>query len=155
MLITTIIVAFIVLFAVVLLAVSVGLKYLEARRKKDVTAMLKTASGEAQPQQTKILKEIIVSSNTLLERMFAGMDVAKTIQNYIKQADLTWSFEGFALFTLVGIVAGALLGTRLKMLPTSWLGPLMCAMILGAAPFAYLYHTRSKRLGAIEEQMPE
>jgi tight adherence protein B len=155
MLITTIIVAFIVLFAVVLLAISVGLKYLEARRKKDVTAMLKTASGEAQPQQTKILKEIRESSNTLLERMFAGMDVAKTIQNYIKQADLTWSFEGFALFTLVGIVAGALLGTRLKMLPTSWLGPLMCAVILGAAPFAYLYHTRSKRLGAIEEQMPE
>lgn len=155
MLITTIIITFIVLFAVVLLSVSVGLKYLETKRKKEVTTMLKTASGEAPPQQTKILKEIKESSNTLIERMFAGMDLAKKVQDHIKQADLTWSFEGFVLFTLVGIIIGALIGTRLKMLPTNWVGPVMCAVILGSAPFAYVYHTRSKRLRAIEEQLPE
>ena len=39
-------VCFVVLFAAVLLAVSVGLKYFETRRKRQVANMLQTASGE-------------------------------------------------------------------------------------------------------------
>ena len=41
-----VIVAFIVVFALILMAVSVGLKFLDARRKKQVASMLQTASGE-------------------------------------------------------------------------------------------------------------
>ena len=40
-------VAFIVVFALILLAVSVALKFFDARRKKQVTDMLQTASGES------------------------------------------------------------------------------------------------------------
>ena len=70
MLATTIIISFIVLFAVVLLSVSVGLKFLESKRKKEVTTMLKTASGEA--VQPKVVyansisqaKQMAASGNT-------------------------------------------------------------------------------------------
>src|SRR5579863_8088727 len=100
---TTIIIAFIVLFAVVLLSVSVGLKFLESRRKKEVTTMLKTASGEAPQPKAQILKEIKESSNSFVDRVFRSMDLVKKIQEFIRQADLTWSVEGFALFTLIGM----------------------------------------------------
>ena len=42
-----IIVSFVVVFALMLLAVSVGTKFLDARRKKAMADMLHTASGEA------------------------------------------------------------------------------------------------------------
>ena len=155
MLTTTIIVIFVILFAVVLLAVSMGLKFLESQRKKEVTTMLKTASGEAPKAPTQLLKEIKESSNSFIDKVFRGLDIVKKVQEYIKQADLTWSVEGFFLFSLVGMVIGALIGTRLKMLPTSFMGPVACALIFSAAPFFYVYQARRKRLSALESQLPE
>ena len=155
MLTTTILIAFIVLFAVVLLSVSIGLKYFESQRKKEVTDMLKTASGEVAQPKAQILKEIQESGNSFLQRVFHGLDLVKKIQEYIRQADLTWSVEGFALFTLIGVVIGALFGTRLKMLPTSYMGPIGCAILFGSGPFLYVWRARSKRLKALEEQLPD
>jgi tight adherence protein B len=155
MLATTIIIAFIVLFAIALLSVSVGLKFLESRRKKEVTSMLKTASGEAPTPQTQLLKEIKESSNTLMDKLFRELDLVKKLQEYIKQADLTWSVEGFGLFTLIGIVIGGVLGTRLKMLPTAYAGPFLVGTILGLGPFLYVFQARRRRLGALEAQLPE
>jgi tight adherence protein B len=155
MLTTTIIVAFIVLFAVVLLSVSVGLKFLESKRKKDVTTMLKTASGEAPQPKTQILREIQETGNSLIERIFHGMDIFKKIQEYIKQADLTWSVEGFVAFSFIGAVIGALIGTRLKMLPTAFMGPIGVGAACGSLPFLYVWRMRSKRMGALEEQLPD
>src|ERR1051326_8555471 len=155
MLATTIIIAFIVLFAIVLLSVSMGLKFLEAKRKKEVTSMLKTASGEAVQPKTQILKEIKASSNSLAERLFHNMNLAKKIQEQIRQADLTWTVEGFALFTVIGVIIGALIGTRLKMLPTSFIGPVACAAVCGVAPYFYVWRAKSKRMKTLEEQLPD
>src|ERR1017187_6165311 len=155
MLTTTILVAFVILFAVVLLAVSVGLKFLESKRKKEVTTMLKTASGEAPPPQTQLLKEIKESSNSFIDKVFRGLDLVKKTQGFIKQADLTWSPEGFFLFSLAGVIVGALIGTRFKMLPTRFLGPLGFGLVFGSAPFLYVYQARRRRLAALEEQLPD
>jgi len=155
MLTSTIVIAFIVLFAVVLLSVSVGLKFLESKRKKEVTSMLQTASGEVAQPKAQILKEIQESGNTFIQKLFHGMDVVKKLEEYIRQADLTWSVEGFALFTLIGMAVGALLGTRLKMLPTAYAGPIGLGIAFGLMPFLYVWRTRAKRMHALEEQLPD
>jgi len=155
MLTTTIIITFIVLFAVVLLSVSIGLKYLESKRKKDVAAMLKTASGEAPQPKAQILKEIADGGSSLAQRLFHGLDLVKKIQEHIKQADLTWSVEGFAFFTFIGMVVGGLIGTRLKMLPSAFMGPIGLGIAFGSLPFLYVWRTRSKRMHALEEQLPD
>jgi tight adherence protein B len=155
MLTTTIIISFIVLFAVVLLSVSVGLKFLESRRKKDVTTMLKTVSGEATQPKTQILKEIQDSGSNFLQKVFHGLDLVKKIEDFIRQADLTWSVEGFVAFTLLGMVVGGLLGTRLRMLPSALMGPIMVGAALGLAPYLYIWQARNKRMKALEAQLPD
>jgi tight adherence protein B len=155
MLATTIIIAFIVLFAVVLLSVSVGLKFLESKRKKEVTTMLKTASGEAVQPKAQILKEIKEQGNNFAQRLFLGLDIVRKLQDWIKQADLTWSVGGFFLFTVIGVVIGALIGTRLKMLPTRFAGPVGLGFAFGLGPYLYLWRTRAKRMHALEEQLPD
>ena len=118
--------------------------------------MLKTASGEAPQPKTQILKEIKESSNSFVDKVFRGLDLVKKIQEYIKQADLTWSVEGFALFTLVGIVIGALLGTRLKMLPIRlFRSGRRAASFLDSVRSCMSCRARAKRLGALEAQLPD
>ena len=53
-----VVVSFVVVFALMLLAVSVGLKYFDARRKNQVVGMLQTASGEPVVSVSNLLKEI-------------------------------------------------------------------------------------------------
>ena len=43
----SVVVSFVVVFALMLLAVSMALKFFDARRKKQVASMLETASGES------------------------------------------------------------------------------------------------------------
>ena len=43
-------VSFLVLFVVVMVAVTMASKFFDAKRKKQVNSMLKTATGEAQPE---------------------------------------------------------------------------------------------------------
>ena len=54
----TVVVSFVVVFALILLAVSVGLKYFDARRKNQVVDMLQTAAGEPVVSVSNLLKEI-------------------------------------------------------------------------------------------------
>ena len=54
-----VVVSFVVVFALILLAVSVGLKFFDARRKKQVADMLQTAAGETRSSRvSNLLKEI-------------------------------------------------------------------------------------------------
>ena len=52
------VIAFFVLFVLILIAVSVGLKFFDARRKKQVGKMLQTAAGEPVVTVTNLLKEL-------------------------------------------------------------------------------------------------
>ena len=51
-------VSFIVVFVLILFAVSVGMKFFDARRKTQMVGMLQTASGEPVVTLTNLLKEI-------------------------------------------------------------------------------------------------
>ena len=65
-------VVFLVLFAVVLLAVSIGLKFAEKQQKKRVTGMLQTAAGIPEVSSTSVLRSQetsgLDSAGSLLER---------------------------------------------------------------------------------------
>ena len=67
------VVSFVVVFALVLLAVSVGLKFFDARRKKQVADMLQTASGEAVVAISNLLKEIEIDKPTGFKRLLASL----------------------------------------------------------------------------------
>ena len=54
----SIIAVFVVIFVLILLAVSVAMKFFDARRKNQVAGMLKTAAGETVITITNLLKEV-------------------------------------------------------------------------------------------------
>ena len=151
----TIIVSFVVVFALMLLAVSVGLKYFDARRKKQVVDMLHTASGEPVVSVSNLLKEIESDKPSGIKRLLASLEFSRHAALQIQQAGLDWSasrlMSAMALMMLPGLGIG-------MMFPLLFNGPVTAvtlALICGAAPYVVVRQKRSKRMARLEEQFPE
>ena len=115
-------VSFMVLFALVLLAVSVGLKFFDARRKSQVAEMLQTASGEQVTVVTNLLKDIDLDKPTGFKRVLASFQFSRHAQQQIQQAGLSWSSARLITAMGLAMIPGLGLGAWWKILlngPTS------------------------------------
>jgi tight adherence protein B len=150
-----VIVSFVVLFALILLAVSVGMKYFDSRRKKQVTDMLQTASGESVTTITSLLKDAEGDAPTGFKRTIASLSFSRHAQEQIQQAGLNWSssrlWATMALMTIPGLGIGSMVPFLLNGPTTA----IVLAVVLGALPYLFVKQKRKKRLDALEEQFPE
>src|SRR5215831_8303165 len=108
----SVIVSFVVVFALMLLAVSMALKFFDARRKKQVSEMLQTASGETQVTVTNLLKELETDRPTGIKRVLASFQFSKHAAEQIQQAGLDWSptrlIAAMGLMMIPGLGVGTL-----------------------------------------------
>src|ERR1035437_9828505 len=87
----SVVVSFVVVFALMLLAVSVGLKFFDAWRKNQVVDMLHTASGETVVSVSNLLKEMESDKPSGFKRLFSTMQFSKHAEEQLQQAGLNWS----------------------------------------------------------------
>lgn len=149
------VVAFIVLFVLILIAVSVGLKFFDARRKKQVGKMLSTAAGEPVVTVTNLLKELAPEGNSGLRGALERFKFTKHAQEQIQQAGMNWSPT--RLLSAMGFAALPGFGIG-SVLPFILNGP-VTAILLGVAgawaPYLYIRRKRKQRMDLLEEQFPE
>src|ERR1700722_3122041 len=150
-----VIVSFVVIFVLILLAVSVAMKFFDARRKKQVASMLQTASGETVITITNLLREVEAERGPGLRRLFSTSQFTKHAQTQIQQAGMSWSptrlISAMALATLPGLAIGAAAPLLLN-------GPLTAIALAGVfalVPYLFVRHKRKKRLNKLEEQFPD
>src|SRR5690242_6779718 len=111
-----VILGFVVLFALILLSVSVGLKFFDARRKKQVAHMLHTAAGEPVVTITNLLKEIEPDKQTGLKQVLVSLHFTRHAQEQLQQAGMSWSSTRLLVTMLVMSVPGAILGSVMPFL---------------------------------------
>ena len=147
--------AFFVIFTGVILATFGGLKFFEARRRRQVAAVLQTIAGEPPRPATKILKDLPGENERPLERLLNYFNLAGRAESAIKQAGLDWTLERLLLLMAMAGAAGAVASRML--LPSMGLAVqvLVCGAGAASLPYFYVLRTRSKRLAAFEEQLPE
>jgi len=148
-------VTFVVIFALVMLAVSVGLKYLDARRKKQMVDMLYTASGEQQIPISNLLKEIETDKPTGLKARLKSFQFSKHAQRQIQQAGMSWSSTRLLSAMGLAMIPGLGLGALVPFLMNGWVTGILLAGVFAAAPYLYVCRRRTKRLNALEEQFPD
>jgi len=146
------VIGFLVIFAVVLLAIGLGWRWIESQRKGEVSKILRNASGERLAEVT-ILRDQPAGGG--FSRMFAELPVYSAIQTRIEQAGVSWSPEGFGLAVVIAAGIGALLGSILPFPFARWLLVLSMAAVLGALPYFWLNIKRNGRLKDFEDQFPE
>jgi tight adherence protein B len=146
-----VIVAFIVVFALIMIAVSVGLKFLDTRRKKQVSEMLNTAAGEPVVTITSLLKEIEPDKPTGIKAVLRSLQFSRHLQEMIQQAGLNWTSN--RLLAAMGLMAAPGFGLGLL-----FGGPAMAlagAGAFAALPYVVVRKKRTRRLNKMEEQFPE
>lgn len=147
-------VSFLVLFAIVMVAVSLGYRVLETQRKKQVEGMLNVVSGNAvEGIEPVVLEE--PKGQDPLESFFRKTGEIEKLRKFIQQAGLTWSPTRLVATTFIGAFFGAVLGWFVRPLGFVAVSILLGALAIGSLPYIYVRFKRRKRLGEIEAQLPE
>ena len=150
-----VIVSFVVVFALTMAAVSMGLKFLDARRKTQMTEMLHTAAGEPVVAIENLLKELNAENPTGFKALLDSLHFSRRAQEQIQQAGMTWSSTRLlTLMALLG-VAGVVLGTMLPFLVNAPITAAVLGLGCSTLPYLYVRHKRQTRLDTLEEQFPE
>jgi tight adherence protein B len=145
---------FLILFAVVLVAISVGYRFLEKQRKKQVESMLDVASGrEAEETHASILVD--QGAGDPLEQLWRDAELMQRLTRFIQQSGLPWTVSRLVAMTLIAAAAGAILGFLFRPLGFAALSALAAAALFGMMPSLFLRFKRSKRLREFEQQLPE
>jgi tight adherence protein B len=147
-------VSFLVLFAIVMMAVSVGYRVLETQRKKQVEGMLNVVAGNPVEGSESVILEQSKGDDPL-ETFFRKTGEFERLRKFIQQAGLTWSVSRLLTTILIGATVGALLGWFLRPLGFVALSILLGTLAVGSVPYMYVATKRRKRLAEIESQLPE
>jgi tight adherence protein B len=138
----------------VLLSIALGLKFYEWWRKREMSAMLRTAAEDPVPGGARLLREI-AAKRPQLEVWLEHLALLGKIKKLIQQAGVKWTPGGLLLGMAGGALGAALLSVMLPAL-FAWPGTSSAAAIIfAAAPYYYLRRKRTRRLAAFEEQFPE
>jgi len=147
--------SFVVIFALILLAVSVGFKFFDARRKKQVTDMLHTAAGEPAVAINTLLKEIDSEKPSGFKTLLSSLHFTRHAQEQIQQAGLNWSAARLLAGMGLAMIPGLGLGWLLPFLVNTPITAVVMALAFSSLPYLYVRHKRKKRLDTLEEQFPE
>jgi tight adherence protein B len=147
--------SFVVVFGLTLLAGRLGMKYYDARRKKQMAAMLHTAAGEANVSVTSLLKELDRDKPDGLKRLVSSLQFSKHVTEQMQQAGLTWSASRLLAAMGLAMIPGLGIGMLMPFLLNGPTTGITLALAFGMAPYLFVRQKRSKRLAELEEQFPE
>jgi tight adherence protein B len=148
------IVSFVVIFALALLAVSVGMKFFETRRKSQMTGLLKTAAGET-VTVSNLLKEPEPDKQSGLKRLLSTGRFSQTAQTQIQEAGLAMPVSRLMAATGLLAIPGLGIGSVVPFLLNGPVTAIVLATVGAALPYLYVRGKRKKRLARFEEQFPE
>ena len=150
-----VIVSFVVVFALTMLAVSLGLKFFDARRKTQMTDMLRTAAGEPVVAIENLLKELKSENPSGFKAVLGSLHFTRRAQEQIQQAGLNWSSTRLLTMMAVAGTLGLVVGTMLPFLVNGPITAVVLGLVCSTLPYLYVRQKRQRRLNALEEQFPE
>src|ERR1700682_3713468 len=150
-----VVVTFAVVFVLILLAVSVGTKFFDARRKRQMSDMLETATGETTVSVTTLLKELETDRHTGFKAILRSFQFSRHAQVQLQQAGLNWSSTRLLAAMGLATIPGLGLGSLLPFLMNGPTTAIVLGLVCGISPYLIVRRKRTKRLEKFEEQFPE
>ena len=151
----TILLTFVFVFLVVLLAVSAGTKFFEARRKQRMASMIKTASGQPTVTVATLLKELEPDKPGGLKGLLQSLQFSRHAQTQLQQAGLNWSSSRLMGAMALAAIPGLGLGALIPILLNGPVTAIALAVLCGLIPYLIVRKQRLARLARFEEQFPE
>lgn len=145
---------FLIMFALVVLTISLGLKFMEGQKKRKVSQMLRTAVGGPAVPETQVLIETVKTSAFSLAQFVERFNFARKMEARIQQAGSNISLNTLLFQMLVMAAVGALVGTRVRGFPPGLTSGAL-AVVFALLPYMLILRRRTARLAQFEQQFPE
>ncbi|MCX7605246.1 MAG: type II secretion system F family protein [Bryobacteraceae bacterium] len=147
---------FLIIFALVLVAIAVGLRYLETRKRQDVQQVLSVVDTGGPPVRAKVeLLEEPEAEPPAWAQWLSRFHFYSAWKIRLEGAGLRWRPESLLGMALLGAAVGALLGWRFHVLVFPTLSMMATTAAGFLLPFLIVERKRSRRLAAFEQQFPE
>lgn len=102
--------------------------------------------------QRSLLKQRKLSEVSVFARLLDGLSYSAGLERYLAQSGLSWTVGRLVLTcgaaAALGFAAAAVLAS-----PAIFSAA--CALVIGMLPWVYVARTRKKRLGKLEQQLPD
>jgi len=146
---------FLIILALLLLSISVGLKYYETTRRKKLVSMLRTVTeSDGQERHVNLLLEEN-GGRDAMEAALGSINFSEKITNLIAEAGMDWTLTRFGTTSIVTMVAGGLLGAVLPINSPAFPRALLVGLLAAFVPLMYVKKKRGTRLGLLEAQLPD
>lgn len=148
-------VVFLGIFAVVALLLIASGTGASQRTKQTLTLLrsaLAVGTRELHDQIVDIRKQELLSAVPWINRLLLKVELAPRLRATLYQANVKWTAGGLILMCTACFVFPAYL-VYLRTGAVAF--ALLIGLLLGATPFVYVLHKRSKRFQKFEEQLPE
>jgi len=149
-----VVMCFLIMFALVVLTISIGLNFVEGQKKRKVSEMLRTAVGAPAVPETHVLIETTKAGAVSLAKIVARFNFARKVETQIQQAGSNMSLNTLLIQMLVMAGVGALAGTKVPLF-TPGVSSAVLAVLFALLPYLFVRHQRTKRLAQFEQQFPE
>lgn len=150
------VVIYLVIFAFVLIAVALGLRFLETRRKQEVRQVLSVIETGAPPSTHSVeLLEEAEAEPSPVARALSRFHFYRVWKIRLEGAGVQGAPEFLLLLGVILALAGALAGWRFHFLVFETLSILAGAAAGFLLPFLVIEYKRKRRLDEFEEQFPE
>lgn len=148
------VVLFFMLFAIILVVIGVGFRFLEAERRKRVSTVLQTSSPDVRSfkSETDLLND---PSEQFKLPVISELPFFKQLEGKLQQAGLDWNPATVLIAMVVSAAIGFYLGLRVNVPLFRELAAVALALLFGLIPYLYVVRCRTKRMAAFEEQFPE
>jgi len=145
---------FLVILALLLLSISVGLKYYESSRRKKLVSMLRTVTESGQERQVNLLIAE-GGGRDAMENALVSINFSEKIVQLIAEAGMDWTLTRFLVTSLVTFIIGAVMGLAMPVNASPMAKLFLVAGIAAFLPLMYLKKKRGARLAALEAQLPD
>jgi tight adherence protein B len=129
----------------------VGTYVLVNRRQLQAADAVRARLGDSSEETINIFRDQSVSGLALLNRLLTGRSITEQLQRELRRAGSTRNVGEFVLVVTLCSGVGFLLGERMG----GGVFGIVLAALAGAAPWQYLKRRQAKRVGKLEEQLPD
>ena len=141
-----------VLLLVVAFAVAVYFTEPSEAEKRTQERLAALHQGTVQEIEEGIVKEVVFSRNSFINRVLKNSNVAPKLHLMLEQANLPWTVSRFFFYSANLMIVGAVIGKW--WIPVGLIG-WFPGLFLGALPLAWLLYKRSARINRLIATLPE
>ena len=151
---TILVFCFLVILGLLLVSVGGGLRWYEARRRRQLVNMLRTVSANGEAQHIDLLIDPNQKKDRL-ESMLGEGGIANRLNAMVTESGLDWSVTRL-LATAAAVMAIGFVGGLLAPIPTTpAIRGSLCGLVAGFLPFTWVSKKRAKRMDELEAQLPD